>query len=317
MRGGEGDCSVVVVGAGAAGTLTASHLVTGLSPRYRVALVDPVAHDRPRPGVLHDRRAAPAQRPRERHERLPARPRALLPVGPQPPRRRDAAAGLRAAARVRRLRRGPAQTAAEYPGNARLERRHRAVAGIDRRGDRFVVRLSPAAVDRRARRRAGHRRAGPAPTGRRRGSRDTDRLVADPWTQDAARRRPAARRHRPDAWSTSRSPPTAPGPDPAHRLAPRPGARGAPAAHHPRRAAAARHHPGRQPRRAARRRATPRRAHRRRDRRLARRGRRPAPGHRPAVAGPVRRGQAAVPRRARPHLGRPPPPDAPGHRRAG
>ena len=39
MRGGEGDCCVVVVGAGAAGALTASHLVTGLSSRYRVALV--------------------------------------------------------------------------------------------------------------------------------------------------------------------------------------------------------------------------------------------------------------------------------------
>src|SRR3954451_4068904 len=41
MRGGEGDCCVVVVGAGAAGALTALHLVTSLSPRYRVALVDP------------------------------------------------------------------------------------------------------------------------------------------------------------------------------------------------------------------------------------------------------------------------------------
>jgi len=41
MRGGEGDCCVVVVGAGAAGALTASHLLTALSPRYRVALVDP------------------------------------------------------------------------------------------------------------------------------------------------------------------------------------------------------------------------------------------------------------------------------------
>ena len=41
MRGGEGDCCVVVVGAGAAGALTASHLVTGLSQRYRVVLVDP------------------------------------------------------------------------------------------------------------------------------------------------------------------------------------------------------------------------------------------------------------------------------------
>ena len=41
MGAGEGDCCVVVVGAGAAGALTASHLVTGLSSRYRVVLVDP------------------------------------------------------------------------------------------------------------------------------------------------------------------------------------------------------------------------------------------------------------------------------------
>ena len=41
MHGGEGDCCVVVVGAGAGGTLTASHLVTGLSSRFRVELVDP------------------------------------------------------------------------------------------------------------------------------------------------------------------------------------------------------------------------------------------------------------------------------------
>ena len=41
MHGGEGDCCVVVVGAGAGGALTASHLVTGLSARFRVELVDP------------------------------------------------------------------------------------------------------------------------------------------------------------------------------------------------------------------------------------------------------------------------------------
>ena len=41
MSGGEGDCCVVVVGAGAGGTLTAAHLLTGLSSRFRVELVDP------------------------------------------------------------------------------------------------------------------------------------------------------------------------------------------------------------------------------------------------------------------------------------
>ena len=43
MLGAEGDFCVVVVGAGAAGALTASHLVTSLSPRYRVVLVDSAA----------------------------------------------------------------------------------------------------------------------------------------------------------------------------------------------------------------------------------------------------------------------------------
>ena len=37
---------------------------------------------------------------------------------------------------------GLLQTAAEYPGNARLERREEAVVGIARRRDRFTVRLS-------------------------------------------------------------------------------------------------------------------------------------------------------------------------------
>src|ERR1051325_4498359 len=41
MHAGEGDCCVVVVGAGARGALNASHLVTGLSSRFRVELVDP------------------------------------------------------------------------------------------------------------------------------------------------------------------------------------------------------------------------------------------------------------------------------------
>ena len=41
MRTNEGDCRVVVVGAGAGGTLVATHLVTALSSRFRVELVDP------------------------------------------------------------------------------------------------------------------------------------------------------------------------------------------------------------------------------------------------------------------------------------
>ena len=41
METNEGDCRVVVVGAGAGGTLVATHLVTALSSRFRVELVDP------------------------------------------------------------------------------------------------------------------------------------------------------------------------------------------------------------------------------------------------------------------------------------
>ena len=39
MGTNEGDCRVVVVGAGAGGTLVATHLVTALSSRFRVELV--------------------------------------------------------------------------------------------------------------------------------------------------------------------------------------------------------------------------------------------------------------------------------------
>ncbi len=62
-----------------------------------------------RAGVLHRGRPAPAQRAGERDERLPARPGALLPLGPRPPRPGHPAPGLRAPAGVRRLRRGPAR----------------------------------------------------------------------------------------------------------------------------------------------------------------------------------------------------------------
>ena len=80
--------------------------------------------------------------------------------------------------------------------------------------------------------------------------------------------------------------------------------------------AAPRHHPPAHPRRAARRGPGARRAHRRRDRRLARRHRRPASGDRPAVARPLRRRPPDLPGRRRPCLGRPPPPHAAGHRPA-
>jgi uncharacterized NAD(P)/FAD-binding protein YdhS len=182
MRGGEGDCCVVVVGAGAAGALTASHLVTGLSSRYRIALVDPspATGRGPAYSTTDDRHLL----------NVPASGMSAFPRDPehffrwvrthhdpetQPqdfvPRRvyGDYVAGL-------------LQAAAEYPGNARLERRVESVLGIDRRGDRFVVRLSSGqsivarAVVLATGSRPGIDWAPPSLA-------SSDRLVADPWTQ--------------------------------------------------------------------------------------------------------------------------------------
>src|SRR3954471_10792326 len=183
MRGGEGDCCVVVVGAGAAGALTASHLVTGLSSRYRIALVDPspTTGRGPAYSTTDDRHLL----------NVPASGMSAFPRDPehffrwvrthhdsdtQPqdfvPRRvyGDYVSGL-------------LQTAAEYPGNARLERRTESVLGIDRRGDRFVVRLSSG--------QSIVARAVVLATGTRPGTdwapsvlAASPRLVADPWTQE-------------------------------------------------------------------------------------------------------------------------------------
>ena len=183
MLGGEGDCSVVVVGAGAAGALTASHLVTSLSPRYRVTLVDPA----PTTG-----RGTAYSTTDERHLlNVPASGMSAFPRDPehffrwvrnhhdsstQPqdfvPRRvyGDYVSSL-------------LETAAEYPGNARLERRTDSVAGIDRRGEGFVVRLdSGQSIVARAVVLATGASASTdwAPPE----LEDTGRLVADPWRQE-------------------------------------------------------------------------------------------------------------------------------------
>jgi uncharacterized NAD(P)/FAD-binding protein YdhS len=181
MRGGEGDCCVVVVGAGAAGALTASHLLTTLSPRYRVALVDPdpstgrgtaysTEDDRHLLNVPVSGMSAFPRDPEHffrwvrTHHDADTQPQDFVP-------RRvygDYVAGL-------------LQTASEYPGNARLERRHESVIGIDRRGDRFMVRLSSGeTVAARAVVLATGARPGAdwAPTG----LADSDRFVDDPWT---------------------------------------------------------------------------------------------------------------------------------------
>ncbi len=183
MRGGEGDCCVVVVGAGAAGALTASHLVTSLSPRYRVALVDPA----PTTG-----RGPAYSTTDERHLlNVPASGMSAFPRDPEhffrwvrnhhDPQAQPQDFVPRAA--YGDYVQGLLQTATEYPGNARLERRQEAVAGIERRGDRFLVRLSSGqSIAARAVVLATGATPGTdwAPTG----LEDTDLLVDDPWTQD-------------------------------------------------------------------------------------------------------------------------------------
>jgi uncharacterized NAD(P)/FAD-binding protein YdhS len=183
MRGGEGDCCVVVVGAGAAGALTASHLVTSLSSRYRVALVDPA----PTTG-----RGAAYSTTDERHLlNVPASGMSAFPRDPEhffrwARRHHDPAAQPQDF--VPRQVYGDylhslLQTASEYPGNARLERRHEAVTGIGQRGNGFVVRLS-----------SGQSIAAKAvvlATGSSPGTdwappslHETPHLVADPWNED-------------------------------------------------------------------------------------------------------------------------------------
>src|SRR6478735_3374802 len=141
MHGGEGDCCVVVVGAGAGGALTASHLVTGLTARFRVELVDPspvtgrgtaysTTDDRHLLNVPASGMSAFPRDPEHfyrwvrQHHDPQAQPQDFVP-------RRvygDYVEGL-------------LRTATEYPANARLVRRQASVVGVDRRGDRLVVRL--------------------------------------------------------------------------------------------------------------------------------------------------------------------------------
>ena len=183
MRGGEGDCTVVVVGAGAAGALTASHLVTGLSQRHRVVLADPVgttgrgaAYSTTDPRhLLNVPASGMSAFPRDpehffrwvrRHHDPDTQPQDFIP-------RQVYGSYVEALL----------ETAAEYPGNARLQRVHHAVSAIDRRGDRFVVRLddhAPVVA-----------RAVVLATGSRPGNdwapaelRASPRFVADPWTQE-------------------------------------------------------------------------------------------------------------------------------------
>jgi len=183
MRG-EGDCSVVVVGAGASGTLVATHLVTLLSARFRVELVDPS----PATG-----RGAAYSTPDPRHLlNVPASGMSAFPRDPEHFYRwvrthHDAEAQPQDF--VPRWVYGDyleslLESAADFPGNARLVRRHDRVTGVDRRGDSLVIRLASGEVlPARALVLATGSRptASWAPPGLA-DQLDSGRLVADPWS---------------------------------------------------------------------------------------------------------------------------------------
>ena len=314
MGTNEGDCRVVVVGAGAGGTLVATHLVTALSSRFRVELVDPA----PTTG-----RGQAYSTTDDRHLlNVPASGMSAFPRDPdhflrwlrnhhdptfQP---HDFAPR----ARLRPLRREPAddrdrvprQRPARTPSRRGRRRRRAPATGSSS--------SSPTASGSRRAPSCWRPAAGPAPTGRRRAGRrpPTHRRPVDPG-DPRGRRCPPARhradhgrpRHQrrpartapctssrattwcPDAHVLPTTPPVPPPPG-ITRTQGLDALRSTLAAH-------VEHTVDEH-------------------RRLARRDRRPPPGHRPAVAGPVRGRQAPLHRRGRPHLGRAPAPDGAGHR---
>lgn len=183
MRTNEGDCRVVVVGAGAGGTLVATHLVTALSSRFRVELVDPA----PSTG-----RGQAYSTTDERHLlNVPASGMSAFPRDPEhflrwlrnhhDPRFQPHDFAPRAV--FGRYVESLLTTATEFPGNARLVRRHAEVADVTRAGDGFVVELSDGeqlearAVVLATGSRPGTGWAPPELAG-------DPRLVADPWTQE-------------------------------------------------------------------------------------------------------------------------------------
>ena len=182
MGTNEGDCRVVVVGAGAGGTLVATHLVTALSSRCRVELVDPA----PTTG-----RGQAYSTTDERHLlNVPASGMSAFPRDPEHFLRwlrnhhdpgfqpHDFAPRAVFGRYIESL----LTTATEYPGNARLVRRRAEVVDIVGSGTGFVVELSDGErIEARAVVLATSSRPGthwaPAELA------GDPRLVADPWTQ--------------------------------------------------------------------------------------------------------------------------------------
>ena len=142
MRTNEGDCRVVVVGAGAGGTLVATHLVTALSSRFRVELVDPA----PTTG-----RGQAYSTTDDRHLlNVPASGMSAFPRDPEhflrwlrnhhDPTFQPHDFAPRAV--FGRYLESLLTTATEFPGNARLVRRRAEVVDIGESGSGLVVVLS-------------------------------------------------------------------------------------------------------------------------------------------------------------------------------
>ena len=182
MGTNEGDCRVVVVGAGAGGALVATHLVTALSSRFRVELVDPA----PTTG-----RGQAYSTTDDRHLlNVPASGMSAFPRDPEhflrwlrnhhDPRFQPHDFAPRAV--FGRYVESLLTTATEFPGNARLVRRRAEVVDIDGSGDGFVVELGDGErIEARAVVLATSSRPGthwaPAELAA------DPRLIADPWTQ--------------------------------------------------------------------------------------------------------------------------------------
>ena len=142
MGTNERDCRVVVVGAGAGGVLVATHLVTELSSRRCVELVDPA----PTTG-----RGQAYSTTDDRHLlNVPASGMSALPRDPEHFVRwlRDhhdpgfQPHDFAPRAVFGRYLESLLTTATESPGNARLVRRHAEVVDVSGAGDGFVVELS-------------------------------------------------------------------------------------------------------------------------------------------------------------------------------
>ncbi len=179
----EGDCRVVVVGAGAGGALVATHLVTALSSRFRVELVDPA----PTTG-----RGQAYSTTDDRHLlNVPASGMSAFPRDPEHFLRwlrnhhdptfqpHDFAPRAVFGRYIESL----LTTATEFPGNARLVRRRADVVDITGADGGFVVDLSDGdRIEARAVVLATSSRPGtswaPAELAA------DARLIADPWTQD-------------------------------------------------------------------------------------------------------------------------------------